>query len=93
MKKIKRKQDRAFRLRRERATRRRNLARAIDLTLGSQRSHLFDAVRGTDRRTNPEFEARCVREYAEVNYTLSVELHELNKKDFKKEAFLPYPPI
>ena len=64
--------------------RRRNLARGIDLTWTSLRSHLADAVLMDNKkgRGNPRWEALCTREYAEVIYSLSVELHELTKIDF-----------
>lgn len=68
---------------RQRAERRRNCARAIDLTWSSLRSHLSCAVIAREHGGNEEWEARCVREYAEVMYALSVELHELSKVDFK----------
>lgn len=70
---------------RERALRRRNLARAIDLTWSSLRSHLADAVTRRRIHGNEEWNARCVREYAEVQYTLAVELHELTKRDFRRD--------
>jgi hypothetical protein len=71
---------------RDRAERRRNLARAIDLTWSALRTHLADTVEA--REANPEWQARCCREYAEVIYSLAVELHELTKKDFGRN-FVP----
>lgn len=71
----------------ERAVRRRNLARSMDLTWESLRSHLADAVLMRHRDAGgEEWEARCVREYAEIIYALAVELHELTKVDFKIRA-------
>lgn len=70
----------------ERAERRRNLARAIDLTWSSLRSHLADAVTRRDNHYgNEEFHARATREYSEVIYSLSVELEAVTKQDFKRE--------
>lgn len=76
---------RAARLARD--TRRKNLARAINLAYGSLQTHLADSVAVPKKklvgtRGNEEWNARCVREYAEIIYTSSVELHELAKKDF-----------
>lgn len=73
--------------RQERALRRRNVARAITLAYDSLRTHLCDAVKvprmkNIGMRGNEEWNSKCVREYAEVIYTLSVELHELAKVDF-----------
>jgi hypothetical protein len=69
-----------------RDTRRANLARSIDLAWRSLRTHLVDSVdvpkKKINERGNEEWNARCVREYAEIIYTTSVELHELAKKDF-----------
>lgn len=69
-----------------RDARRRNLARSIDLTYDSLRTHLADAVDSCEdkggHRGNERWNAQCVREYAEVIYTSSVELHELTKRDF-----------
>jgi hypothetical protein len=71
--------------RRDRARRRTNIARAIDSTWSSLRTHLSGAVKrdGRDAIGNEEFEARCVREYAETIQTLSIELHELARRDFR----------
>ncbi len=68
----------------DRTVRRRNLARAMDLTWSSLRTHLADAVTAEKKRGrgNPRWESLCTREYAEVIYTLSVELNELTKVDF-----------
>lgn len=66
--------------------RRENLARAIMLSWGSLQSHLAASVLADKPNTtgNERFQAECVREYAEVIYTISVELHELTKLDFKE---------
>jgi len=69
----------------QRSQRRRNLARAIDLTWSSLRTHLADAVKSRGRDGNEEWQARTSREYAEVIYTLSVELHELTKVDYREQ--------
>lgn len=65
-----------------RTERRRQLAQAIDLTWESLRSHLADSVQCRRGGGNEEWQARCVKDYAKVIYTLSVELHELTKQDF-----------
>lgn len=70
---------------RTRYLRRWNLARAIDHTWASLRTHLADAVKAASKKHahgNEEWNSRCVREYGETIYTLSVELHELCKVDF-----------
>lgn len=73
--------------REERTQRRKNIARAIELTWNALRTHLADGVtvpsEHGELRGNEEWNARCVREYGEILYTLSVELHELTKTDFK----------
>jgi hypothetical protein len=72
----------------ERAQRRTNLARSIDLAWESLRTHLADAAHTKKRKrearakTNERWEASCVREYAEIIHTAAVELHELTKIDF-----------
>lgn len=68
----------------ERIQRRFNLARAIKHSYGSLQTHLYDSVNPCPRshaRGNEEWNARCVREYGETIYTLSVELHELARID------------
>lgn len=66
--------------------RRRNLARAISLAYSSLHTHLADSVSVPKKKINAhgneEWNAKCVREYAEIIYTTAVELHELTKKDF-----------
>ena len=65
----------------QRLQRRKNLARAIDLTCSSLLSHLPETISTQDG--NPEWHARCARDYAEILYTLSVELRELAMQDFE----------
>jgi hypothetical protein len=69
----------------DRARRRTNLARAIRLTWDALNTHLADAARvrrSNGTRGNERWNAECVREYAEIIATLSVELHELASVDF-----------
>jgi hypothetical protein len=78
---IKRERDK-----RQRLVRRNNLARTIRLSWESLRSHLSAGVRTRKGDgANEEFHARAVREYSEIIYTASVELHELTKIDFPAE--------
>ena len=70
---------------RERYARRRHLAHSIDLSWESLRSHLAAAVECNKQDgANEEFHARAVRDYAFILQSLSVELHELAKIDFKE---------
>ncbi len=72
----------------DRATRRADLARSIDIAWESLRTHLADAAHCKKRkrearaRTNERWEASCVLEYAEIIRTSAKELHELTKIDF-----------
>lgn len=75
----------------ERAIRRRNLARAIDNTWTSLRSHLADTCK--TRAANPEWHAQCCRDYSEILSALAVELHELARKDFKREFIALNEPL
>ena len=69
--------------------RRWNITRALAHTWGSLNTHLYDSVnaaKGSHARGNPEWNARCVREYGETIYALSVELHELAKIEFRRDV-------
>jgi len=83
----------------ERAERRTNLARSIDLAWASLRTHLADAAHFKKRKrearakTNERWEAGCVREYAEIIHTSAVELHELTKIDFPDDHEAMNEPI
>src|SRR5580704_14871282 len=70
----------------DRAQRRKNLARCIDLAWASLRTHLADTVSVTigksETRGNERWNAKCVRDYGEIIYVLSVELHALTTLDF-----------
>jgi hypothetical protein len=69
----------------QRAERRRSIARAMDMQWESLRSHLAAAVDVKDKSGNEEWQARCVREYAYTINVLAIELHELARKDFKRK--------
>ena len=71
----------------QRAVRRRNLGRSIDLLWTSLRSHLADAVKSRRGDRGEAWQALCVREYAESIYTAAVELHELTKIDFPPDRY------
>jgi hypothetical protein len=74
------------RLFQERRQRRSNLVRGLRNTWSSLSTHLLDSVDaihdGKQCHGNQEWNSRCVREYGETIYFLSVELHELAKIDF-----------
>lgn len=72
----------------ERAQRRADLAKSIDIAWESLRTHLADAAHCKKRkrearaRTNERWEASCVLDYAKIIHTAATELHELTKIDF-----------
>src|ERR1700747_3406785 len=83
----------------ERAARRIEIAKSIDLAWASLRTHLADAACFKKRKhearakTNERWEASCVREYAQIINTLAVELHELTKLDFPDDHESMNEPI
>jgi hypothetical protein len=71
----------------QRALRRKALAKSIDSTYDSLRSHLGDAVAKRKHAkgvpNSPRWEAQCVLDYANTIQTLAQELFELSKVDYK----------
>ena len=76
-----------------RASRRVDLARAIDREWSSLRSHLADVIKCRDKHANENFHAECVRDYAYNMSTLATELYELTKQDFPKKFETLCEPI